>query len=73
LDERLAIAAKYKHRPVGSRQAFVHVEGQSVPATDAEVEGLEVLATWFSNHIEQRLEDFFAGRPNKFAQSLQLD
>lgn len=67
----LASRGRYKHRPVGSSQVFLYAEGRSVPASNDEVQGLEVLATWFSCHVEQRLEDYFAGRPNKFAQSLE--
>lgn len=68
----LSLPGRYKHRPVGSPQVFLYTEGRSVPSSEDEVKGFEVLATWFSNHVEQRLEDHFAGRPNKYAQSLEL-
>lgn len=68
----LAFRGQYRHRPVGSQQVFLYTEGRSSPATEDEVKDLEVLATWFSNHVESRLEDHFAGRPNEFAQSLEM-
>jgi hypothetical protein len=67
----LAHAAKYKHKPVGAKQANLYSEGKSLPATDEGTAGLEVLATWFSMHIAQRLEDHFAGRPNAFKQAIE--
>lgn len=68
---KLAERAKYRHQPVGSAQVFVYSNGVSTPADPEEVQGLETLATWFSMHVEQRIQDHFAGRPNAFVESLQ--
>lgn len=67
----LAERGRYKHQPVGSPQVFIYSAGKSEPAAEREAERLEVLATWFSSHVVQRLEDHFAGRPNKYALSLE--
>ena len=40
------------------------------PATRSECEGLEVLAAWDPEHVRDRLADHFAGRPNKWVESL---
>ena len=35
-----------------------------VPATPEEIYGLECFASWGAKHVERRLRDHFAGRPN---------
>jgi hypothetical protein len=42
-------------------------------ATLAECEGLECAAVWDPAHVIDRLEDHFAGRPNKWVESLKID
>jgi hypothetical protein len=41
-------------------------------ATAAECEGLERDAVWDPEHIEDRLRDHFAGRPNEWVESLRV-
>lgn len=43
-----------------------------IPATKHECKGLECAAVWDPCHIESRLSDHFAGRPNKWVESLSL-
>lgn len=43
------------------------------PATLDECAGLESAAVWSANHIEDRLRDYFAGKPNKWVASLAID
>lgn len=65
--------ARYRHQPVGSDVSLVYSNRVSRPATPTdEVEKLEVLATWFAEHIQSRLQDHFAGRPNVYVQTLEL-
>lgn len=45
--------------------------GRIVPATRAEIEGLEREAAWEPEHVEDRLRDHYAGRPNKWFESLR--
>ena len=40
------------------------------PAEPEECEGLERAAVWSANHIEDRLNDFIDGVPNKWVESL---
>jgi len=42
------------------------------PATLAECEPLECAAVWDPEHVEDRLRDHFAGRPNKWVESLRI-
>lgn len=43
----------------------------SRPASFEECEGLERAAVWDASHVEDRLRDHFAGRPNKWVESLK--
>ncbi|MBY0574408.1 MAG: immunity 26/phosphotriesterase HocA family protein [Undibacterium sp.] len=61
-----ALPAKYLHKPIGSEQYFIYSAGNEEPATKIDCQNLEILSTWFSFHIEDRLDDFFSGRENKF-------
>jgi hypothetical protein len=47
-------------------------EVHEVPATREECMGLERAAVWEPEHVEDRLRDHFAGRPNKWLESLAL-
>ena len=42
-------------------------------ATLAECAGLEAAAVWEPEHVEDRLRDHFAARPNKWVDSLRID
>ncbi|MEM9658330.1 MAG: Imm26 family immunity protein [Planctomycetota bacterium] len=44
--------------------------GEERPATVAECEGLECAAVWEPEHVADRLADHFAGRPNKWVESM---
>lgn len=69
----LSERARYRHQPVGSDVSLVYSNGVSRPATRTdEVEKLEVLATWFAEHIQSRLQDHFAGPPNVYVQTLEI-
>jgi hypothetical protein len=46
-------------------------EAHEVPASLAECERLEVAAVWSAEHVEDRLRDHFAGRPNKWVELLR--
>lgn len=41
-------------------------------ATTNECEGLETAAVWEADHVEDRLRDHFAGRPNKWVAQLKV-
>lgn len=44
---------------------------EEVPASWEEVSGLECAAAWDPEHVEDRLRDHFAGKPNKWVESLK--
>jgi hypothetical protein len=45
--------------------------GEETPAAWEEIQGLESVAVWESHHVEDRLRDHFAGRQNKWGESLK--
>lgn len=54
-----------------SKKLSLYRHGVEGPATLEECEGLERAAVWSAEHVERRLEDYFAGRNNKSVEALQ--
>lgn len=50
----------------------IYQQGGIRPATREECIGLECEAVWDPEHIEDRLRDHYAGRPNKWVDSLRV-
>ena len=50
----------------------IYLAGHIRPASRAECEGLERCAVWDPEHVEDRLRDHFAGKPNVWVESLRL-
>lgn len=51
---------------------IINDAGEIRPATREECEGLEAAAVWEPEHIDDRLVDHYAGRPNEWVESLKL-
>ena len=51
---------------------FVYRNGEMKPASRAECEGLECCAAWDPTHVEDRLRDHYAGRANKWLESMRI-
>jgi hypothetical protein len=51
----------------------IYLAGKTKPATLEECEGLERCAVWEAEHVEDRLRDHYAGVPNKWVRSLQIN
>jgi Immunity protein 26 len=60
-----------KQDPI-SKKLSIYSEGEELPATFEECQPLERAAVWSPEHVEDRLRDHFAGRPNKRVESLRL-
>jgi hypothetical protein len=50
----------------------IYLLGEIRPATREECIGLERCSVWDPWHVEHRLRDHFAGRPNKWVQCLEI-
>jgi hypothetical protein len=47
--------------------------GWEHPASATDCDGLECAAVWDAEHVEDRLRDHYAGRPNEWVESLRID
>jgi hypothetical protein len=56
---------------ISGRFSVYHENGTIVPASRAEVEGLEPAAAWDPEHVEDRLRDHFAGAKNIWLESMR--
>lgn len=63
---------QYIQDPIRKDRFSIYHKGQIRPATREEVVGLERAAVWDPTHVEDRLRDHFAGRPNKWVESLRI-
>jgi hypothetical protein len=53
-------------------QFSIYENGKTRRATREECLGLERVAVWDPVHVEDRLRDHYAGRPNKWVESLKI-
>lgn len=53
-------------------QFSIYDNGEIRPSTRLECVGLERAAVWEPSHVEDRLQDYYAGRPNKWVESLRM-
>ncbi|WP_226643978.1 immunity 26/phosphotriesterase HocA family protein [Microbulbifer variabilis] len=56
--------SSFLHKPVGSEEYFIYSNGESLPASEDEVKGLELFGIWFGPHIKDRLEEYYEGKPS---------
>lgn len=77
LSPDLEEVAKFCKQDIVTGALFIYQEVPDLapyferPATIEECEGLEVAAVWDAEHVEDRLRDHFAGRPNKWVEQLR--
>ena len=69
--ELLAPVPTFIQDPITGRFS-IYLAGDIRPATRAECVGLERCAVWAPEHVEDRLQDHFAGRPCKWVESLAM-
>ncbi len=70
-NELIAVAEFYKWDMISKKFSVYEGDGQERPATLEECTNLECAAVWSAEHVESRLEDHFAGRENKWVNSLK--
>lgn len=61
----------FKKDPLSGRFFITFTGAEEILATKMEVEGLEYAAVWEPSHVIDRLNDHFAGRPNKWVNSMK--
>lgn len=55
----------------GALTIYRNSTGEDIPATREQCKNLECAAVWDPSHMVSRLQDHFAGRPNKWVESLR--
>jgi hypothetical protein len=65
--------ARFIQDPLRPDQFSLYEKGRTRPATRAEAVGLERAAVWEPSHVEDRLRDHYAGRKNKWVESLRIE
>jgi len=74
--EQAEVYRSFKQDPLGALSIYWEKPDGSWgedKATRAQCAGLERSAVWDPEHVEDRLRDHRAGRPNKWAESLALE
>lgn len=61
----------FKQDPINQRLSITRSGGEETPADLATCQRLECAAVWDPEHVASRLEDHFAGRPNRIVASLR--
>jgi len=72
LEEELRMPVWFFNEDSISKELFLEMNFEMIPATREECEGLERSAVWDPEHVEDRLRDHFLGKPNKWVESLKL-
>lgn len=62
----------FKQDALRSDLFFLYRDGQDIPVSKAQCQGLERAAVWSPEHVEDRLRDYFSGRPNRWVELLRL-
>ena len=64
---------RFNQDPIDPTKIRLTKDGTDGPLVSvAECHGLERAAVWDAQHVEDRLRDQFAGRPNKWAESMKI-
>jgi len=61
-----------KQDPLNPSKIYMYRGGKEYPATREQCEQLERAAVWEPEHVEERLKDHYAGRPNRWVESLKI-
>ena len=74
LSERWLTPVKFfrQDRLKPERLSIAFSDGREIPSDLKGIEGLEKAAVWDPEHVEDRITDHFAGRPNCWLKALEL-
>jgi Immunity protein 26 len=70
LEEGLNPPPRFIQNSLDKKSFSIYENGQIRPATRSQCRGLERAAVWEPEHVEERLLDHYAGRRNKWINSL---
>ncbi len=61
----------FKKDALNPEKLSLYHEGKESPATLEQCKNLECAAVWDAEHVEDRLRDHYAGKPNKWLESMK--
>jgi hypothetical protein len=67
-----AVPTFFKQDPINYQAFSIYRNGEDRPASRAECSGLERAAVWDPEHVEDRLRDYYAEKPNKWVESMKI-
>ena len=73
LEEGLQSPPRFIQDALNKKKFEIYEHGRIRPATRQECLGLEREAVWEPEHVEDRIRDHYAGRPNKWVELLKID
>ncbi|CAN5502858.1 hypothetical protein BH10BAC2_BH10BAC2_28840 [soil metagenome] len=71
LEERFKNSPKYQLQSIASNHYRIIDNGLLRNSTAEECEGLEFGFVWEAHHIEERINDFYLGRPNEHIEAFK--
>jgi hypothetical protein len=72
LEAGLKMPPRFIQDALNKKRFEIYEHGKIRPAIRHECLGLERAAVWEPEHVEERISDYYAGRPNKWVELLKL-
>lgn len=73
LEDKFQITVPFFVQEIGNDDlCWIDYAGERVQVPKSKCEGLERLATWNAIHVEQRIKDYYDGKPNLYLRGLRL-
>lgn len=72
LDDRLRRPPTFIQDPLNKNSFSIYENGQIKPSTREQCVGLERMAVWEPEHVEERIRDQYAGHNNKWVELLKM-
>jgi len=72
LDDHLRRPPTFIQDPLNKNSFSIYENGQIKPSTREQCVGLERMAVWEPEHVEERIRDQYAGRNNKWVELLKM-
>ena len=72
LNERLSRPPTFIQDPLNKNSFSIYENGEIKPSSRVQCVGLERMAVWEPEHVEDRIRDQYAGRTNKWLELLKM-
>ena len=72
LNDRLSRPPTFIQDPLNKNNFSIYANGEIKPSTRVQCTGLERMAVWEPEHVEERIQDQYAVRKNKWLELLKM-